>query len=131
MTPHFPGADAIATFFGRWPSFHDAEILTVHIDRQGQRSSMRVLTSLMTDRTDEAGYFIKDREAVVTFEFSGITSLQLEGEDADRQNVVSSIDIETNDSGYRIILGPCYGISGELTVGTLAAHVEPGKPAQT
>jgi hypothetical protein len=34
MTPNIPGAESVVKWFGKWPSFHDAEIMTLHIDRE-------------------------------------------------------------------------------------------------
>ena len=31
MFPAILGADAVVAWFGEWPSFHDAEILSIHI----------------------------------------------------------------------------------------------------
>ena len=32
--PNVPGSDAVVAWFGEWPSFHDAEILELHLDRE-------------------------------------------------------------------------------------------------
>jgi hypothetical protein len=32
----FPGTDKIIQWFGQWPSFHDAEILELHLNRTGE-----------------------------------------------------------------------------------------------
>ena len=34
--PAIEYAEAITSIFGYWPSFHDAEVLTMHLDRDGE-----------------------------------------------------------------------------------------------
>jgi hypothetical protein len=124
MVPGIIGADAVVGWFGHWPSFHDAEILSVHINRGGQ-SAIRIHAWRLTDRLDAAGRFVREREAVIVFEFSGVESLHLVGEDADGQNVMSGLDIERRAQSWRLRFGPCYGLSGELTVADIMVRVEP------
>src|SRR4051794_18068013 len=111
--PEIDGADAIVAWFGHWPSFHDAEILSVHIERGGT-SAIRIYAFNTTDRLNDHGQYIREWEATVVFEFSGIRSLHLEGEDADRQNVIAGLSLDKVDQGYRLQLGPCFGLAGEI-----------------
>ena len=126
MFPAILGADAVVAWFGEWPSFHDAEILSIHINRRGL-SVMRIHTWNLSSRLDRTGHFVREREAVIAFEFAGIKTLRLHGEDVDRQNVIQGLGIERTDEGYRLELAPCYGLAGELTVEQIAVHVEPGR----
>jgi hypothetical protein len=112
-------------WFGGWPSFHDAEIMTLHIDRERRLSSIRIHAFTTSNRTDSNGHFIRERETFVVFEFTGIRSMRIDGEDADRQNVISGLLIEQLDAGYRLDLGPCYGMAGEIVVENLSVKLEP------
>jgi len=125
ITPNIPGAESLISWFGRWPSFHDAEIITLCIDRERKPSSIRIRAFTLSDRTDSDGRFIRERDALVVFEFTGITLLRIEGEDADTQNVISSLLIEPTTEGYRLILGPSYGMAGEIIVKDLKVRLEP------
>jgi hypothetical protein len=116
MTPQIQGPESVAQWFGEWPSFHDAEILTLHIDRERQGSFLRLLAFTTSDRTDEAGYLIREHEAVVEFEFAGIRSLRIDGEDADVQNVIGCLLVEQVGDGFRLSISPSYGIGGEIVV---------------
>jgi hypothetical protein len=118
------GSQSVIEWFGRWPSFHDAELMTFHIDRERGTSFMRVRAFNITDRIDNRGQFIKTQEAVVVFEFSGIRTIHLDGEDADVQNVMSSLLIEEVAGGYRVIIGPSYGIGGEFVVTDIRVRLE-------
>ena len=124
MIPSIPGADLIVSWFGEWPSFHDAEIMSLHIDRERRSSSMRIRTWIRNNRTDTDGRFIRERDAVVVFEFAGIRSLRIEGEDADTQNVIAALVIEQTNDGYRLGLSPCYGLAGEILVKDLKVRLE-------
>ena len=124
MTPNIPGAESVANWFGGWPSFHDAEIMTLHIDRERRLSFMRIRAFSTGDRTNSSGQFIRERDALVVFEFTGIRSVRIEGEDADVQNVISSLLVEQVSDGYRLLLGPCYGIAGEFVVKELKVRLE-------
>ena len=119
-----PGADAVITWFGKWPSFHDAEVLSVHIDRAHAMSSLRIQTWNLSDATEDSGHFIRERVATVVFEFSGITWIRLEGEDADRQNVIAGLRLDTTADGYRLELAPCYGLAGEVVAQQLRVRLE-------
>ncbi len=85
---------------------------------------MRIRTFTLSDRTDSDGRFIRERDALVVFEFTGIRSLRIDGEDADTQNVISSLLVEQTNDGYRLVLGPCYGIAGEVVVKDLKVRLE-------
>lgn len=124
--PDIPGADAVVGWFGQWPSFHDAEILSIHINRGG-RSIIRIHAWNFSGKVDAKGYWIRDREGIVVFEFDRIKDIRLEGENADVQNVISGLWVEETQDGYRLILGPCYGVAGELVVEHLSVRVEPGQ----
>jgi hypothetical protein len=126
MVPAIPGADAVIAWFGHWPSFHDAEVLSIHINRDGL-SLIRIHTWNVSTRVDRTGQFMREREAILVFEFAGIKSLRLQGEDADRQNLVHDEGIERTEQGYRFGFAPAGRLAGELTVEQIAVHVEPGR----
>ena len=126
MVPAIPGADAVIAWFGQWPSFHDAEVLSIHINRDGL-SLIRIHTWNVSTRLDRAGQFMREREAIVVFEFAGIRSLRLQAEETDRQNLVHGNGIERTEQGYRFGFAPSWGLAGELTVEQIAVHVEAGR----
>jgi hypothetical protein len=125
--PPVPGAEAIAAFFGMWPSFHDAEIISFHLNR---RATSNIRVHAWTVREDERGLWVVDREATIRFDFAGISNLQLEGEDADGQNVVDGIAIDLSPGGYRLQMEPCYGLFGEIVANQLSVRIESEGPPQ-
>jgi hypothetical protein len=50
------GAGELHDWFGYWPSFHDAEVIGLHLNRKGS-SSLRIHTWEMTKDVDEKGYY--------------------------------------------------------------------------
>jgi Immunity protein 50 len=119
-----PGASEVVAWFGEWPSFHDAEVLSLHINR-GETSVMRLRVSKRGNALDSNGRFVREREAEVTFEFREIRLMQLHGEDVDSQNVIAALLLDRRDHDYRIDLSPSYGIGGYFVVGTVSVHLVP------
>jgi hypothetical protein len=123
IKPDIPGADRIVGWYGEWPSFHDAEILSFHLNRNGE-SSIRLHMWKISDKLDRDGAFMREDEKVVVFTFADIRWLKIEGEDANRQNVIGALLVEKQDDIYRLELGPCYGLSGEILAGEISVGLE-------
>jgi hypothetical protein len=123
--PTIPGADQLVDWFGFWPSFHDAEILELHLDRNS-KSFIRIHTWLTNNEVDASGRFISDRHVVVTFWLERIVALSLW--DFNSQNVISGVDIGATPAGHRVKLCPCYGLSGDIEAEKVSVTLEPGKP---
>lgn len=129
MKPNIAGADEIVHWFGEWPSFHDAEVQVLHIDRSG-RSYLQVKVIKLGVGTDEKGRFNVEREGHVIFEFSGIRFAQLGGEDLDTQNVLSALVVRSTETGHHLTLGQSYGLGGEILVTNLKVRMlSPGAGA--
>ena len=123
-TPNISGAAEVVAWFGRWPSFHDAEIISLHLHRT-DASVLVVYAWNTTDKSDASGYCILEKHALVTFTLLGVFDLELA--DFSGQNVISSLDVEKREHGYRITLHPCYGLCGTLDAETVSVTVKPGK----
>ena len=85
------GADLLRWFEGRVPSFHDAEIISVTLDREGISGNIRIRTFEMTSDVDAQGYFVLKKHVVVGFQLSGITGLELT--DFNHQNVIDGLSV--------------------------------------
>jgi hypothetical protein len=112
LARNLPGASAVIAAFGEWPSFHDAEILRVLINRGGQSS--------VTIRLVIPAY----QQKSVTFTFERIADMRLEGEDADVQNVIGALFIEADDRFTTVHFSPCYGLAGYIKAATVAVHLD-------
>jgi hypothetical protein len=120
-----PGAVELHDWFGYWPDFHDAEITSLHLNREGS-SSMRVHTWEMTKQVDEKGYYVLAKHIVVEFIFEGISELSLNG--FSKQNVIFGLCFEKTDSGFRLTLDPCYGLAGSIEAEKMSLRIRPGRP---
>lgn len=122
------GAQELHDWFGYWPSFHDAEIISLHLNRTNP-STLKVHFWHTTDEVDEAGYYVMTKHVVVEFliDISGTDDcLELFG--FSHQNVVSSLAIEKLGSGYKLEIAQCYGLAGTIKVDYVSIRLTPGKP---
>jgi hypothetical protein len=120
------GSAELYDWFKYWPDFHDAEILSLHLDRKGT-SSLRVHTWQMTKETDEKGNYALEKHVVVEFNLEGVSDLDLSG--FNHQNVIFGLSLEKTDSGFRLILHECYGLGGSIEAEKLSLSLTPGEPS--
>lgn len=111
------GAEAVTQWFVGWPSFHDAEVISLFLARSG-RSVLRVYP------------YEPKKPATVEFVLEDITHIELY--DFSNQNVINGLTIEkaTDQNGdrvYRLILAPCYGVAGRIDAKSLSVQLSPGK----
>ena len=124
-------ADRLARRFGGWPSFHDAEVLRLVLDRHGANgptAELLVHTWLMTDKVDETGKYVLERHTLVQFLFEQVSSMELA--DFNQQNVLMGLEfsVETVEGkqAFRVTIRPCYGLAGSLVCGrVIVADVTP------
>ena len=114
-------AHALTQLFGYWPSFHDAEVLTMHLDRSGEDGpslEAQVHVFEMTDQVDDRGFYILRKHALVTLRFADILLRNLQW--FNQQNSLSGLGIyaaEEEDVDGRAIgvsFGSNYGVEAEL-----------------
>jgi Immunity protein 50 len=79
------GGSELVAWFGRVPSFHDAEIVGLNLNRRSA-STLVLHTWSTTNGVDDRGYFVLDRHVAVTFVLEEILDLELNG--FSHQNVV-------------------------------------------
>lgn len=117
--PEFSGKEAVTEWYGGWPSFHDAEVISVLLARKGQ-SVIRIYP------------YYPAKPATVDFILEEVTDLELA--DFSHQNVIFGLEIEMTDDQngdevYRISLSPCYGVSGRIDAKSMRVQLTPGKSA--
>lgn len=122
--PNIPGAADVVAWFGYWPTFHDAEVLSITLDRSG---TSRVAIHAL-GRTPELA-----KHAVVTFLMEGfpsdqygITNTRLDFFNG--QNVLSSAYIKPMPEGYELVLEGVYGLDGSIFCKHLSVELKPGIP---
>jgi len=63
--------------FGYWPSFHDAEVISIELQRaqealDGPTLRARIYVFEMTKEVDERGYYVRKNHTIVEFLFRGL-----------------------------------------------------------
>jgi hypothetical protein len=131
--PGIPGAHQVIGWFGQWPSFHDAEVVSITLNRSGE-SSVLVHAFENTREVDAHGRFVLTKHAMVTFhcedwplDGEGISNTHLDFFNA--QNVLSSLVVNKVAQGWEIVLNTVYGVDGVITTERLSVTLEPGIPA--
>jgi hypothetical protein len=107
-----PGGQVLLEWFdGRAPSFHDAEVLELSLDRRKARCSIKIHAFQMTSEVDGKGFFILDKHALVSFRLEGVVNLELN--DFNEQNIIHGLVLSrTADQNFRVELDPAYGLFG-------------------
>ena len=130
----------ITDWFGGWPSFHDAEVLSMYLDRKplenapGPSLVVRLHAFEMTTEVDDRGYYALRKHAIITLEFGGVEAIALD--DFNGQNVVWQLDLEETMNqeglpGLGVFLSSSFGVGCTFRC-TLARvkSVEPGNPSE-
>ena len=114
-------------FGGRVPSFHDAEVVTLALDRERSGCGIRIYTFEMTPDVDTKGFFVLKNHLVVCFRLLEVVNLEV-GE-FNHQNVIAGLSLSrTTDRSFRLEMEPCYGLFGFVEARTMLIELEPGKP---
>jgi hypothetical protein len=122
------GFERVVAHLGMWPSFHDAEILQLTIDRTNVATSKELSPVLdlhlrgwvMTSEVTEDGFYKLHGDAVFHFRFTGVAKLRIEG--FNTQNVISALNLEVVDDPHnqgrkllRVELEHCYEFEASFT----------------
>jgi hypothetical protein len=121
------GGSAVVAHFGAWPSFHDAEVVSVHLQRSSA-CSLSIHAFNMTSSVDGTGHFITKDHGIVTFEFEEIRELQLNN--FNEQNVIFGLKIShESDGAIKLRIDECYGLEGSIIANIVRVSVKPGTPS--
>src|SRR5262249_23189702 len=84
-TQHIVGAEKLVAVFGYWPSFHDAEVLWVRLNRQprdegyGPTLESMIHAFEMTSEVDANGCYVLRHHVLFHFRFHDVVELELDG----------------------------------------------------
>jgi hypothetical protein len=133
-------AHLVSEHFGSWPTFHDAEVLFINLDRHapdGETSpvvTLGVHGFLISADITPRGLYRTTHHAVVTFEFYGVANLKLEG--FGYQNSLMGISFtdlskdQLEDIKLEVVLTSSFGVDANfLCRHARVLSVEPGVPA--
>ena len=105
-----PGADALIEWFGRWPSFHDAEVLSINLNRSGP-SCVRIHTWEMTSEVDARGYYVHQKNVIVSFFLEGLKDIEQAGFSHQERDLQPDPHAHWKKDLVSVS-GSCYGVAG-------------------
>ncbi len=110
---------AVTSYFGFWPWFHDAEVLRVEMARtdSGPALAMDVHVFHLFSEPDERGSHKLLKQCVVSFLCRNVDDVELV--DFNHQNVIFSLAVDHQGERLCVTLSPCYGLSGRFTCGEM------------
>lgn len=122
------GTKEFVDWFGCWPSFHDAEVIHLHLNRSGG-SSLLIHTCEMTSEVLPSGFYGSRKHVDVELLLEDLQGLDLE--DFNHQNVIFGLTVSTVPDGLRIVLEGCYGLAGHLDAKAVSLRFTPQTPDET
>ncbi|MGO9108253.1 MAG: Imm50 family immunity protein [Thermoguttaceae bacterium] len=90
--------ERLTSIYGRWPSFHDAEVIWMRFDRRatslgnGPTVEALIHTFEMTSEVNSAGFYVLRNHVLVHLRFSRVMELILDG--FNHQNALLVLSIE-------------------------------------
>jgi hypothetical protein len=115
MEPHalIEGHAKVESAFGRWPSFHDAEVHRIVFERAMPSVEVVIHAWNMSDEVNEKGQYRLTHHHLVSLVFDGVSEVKLDG--FNHQNVLSDLLIEPIQGGQlRVELCNCFGVSSSF-----------------
>jgi hypothetical protein len=104
-------AAKLVDLYGYWPSFHDAEVETITIERAGPTVKITFTTNdLVVKEGKEQG----DQLATVTVRWYEVEDLTLRAIDWSGENWVWDMNLTVHEDGIRTELLPNDGIGGSI-----------------
>ena len=123
-----PGTELLTQIFGRWPSFHDAEVVRISLERTadfvaGPACEIDIHVFEMTSELDERNHYVLRHHTLVTLRLEGVGESELSG--FNNQNVLADLHIGVlvrppgDTLKYELTLDPSYGLSARFACESL------------
>lgn len=114
--------------FGYWPSFHDAEVISVELQRAQDGSDQptlraRVYVFAVTKEVDDRGFYVLKNHTLVTFLFRGIDESQIKS--FNHQNALWELKItdlssrQLENLNFEVHFVPSFGVEAEFKCKTV------------
>jgi hypothetical protein len=112
-------SDLLTDIFGRWPSFHDCEVLRILLDRDDRWPYLEAAIHVfeMTPQIEGGAYVLKNH-TLVTIRFIEIYQLKLD--DFNHQNVLWGLNIadisnrQMERINFEVSFGGTFGVSADF-----------------
>lgn len=126
---------SLTEIFGCWPSFHDAEVLRIILDRDEAQPFTPSLQATiyvfeMTSQIDERGSYVLKNHVAVTFRFIEIQGLSLE--EFNQQNVLQGLSIldvadrQLERIKFEVSFDGIFGVSAKFQCNSISVEsIEP------
>ncbi len=136
--PDIQNSQVLTAIFGEWPSFHDAEVYSLLLNRHfGKGASLESTIHLwqMTDEVDARGCFGVKNNTLTVLRFDGIALEVLQG--FNHQNSLSELAISEIDASakggegcrYEVVFHPSFGCGAIFQCRSIeVVSAEPGPP---
>jgi hypothetical protein len=104
--------------YGRWPSFHDAEIHEIKLKRNiavgGTQLELIIHLFQIIPEVDERGFYKSTKHNFVTIRFEEIAEMQLE--DFNHQNCILDLEIDKSakEDSFKVDIYSSYGCNGSF-----------------
>ena len=122
LSPQVEGLAEFIDWFGGWPTFHDAEVTRVELDRSAP-SRIDVFTFELGDSIGIDGCLSMLKSVLVSFWLEQIQSLQIQ--DFNQQNVLSGLAFTKAPAGFELTLMPCFGLNGVVVARSVRISFTP------
>lgn len=120
-TTYITGHEKVIALFGDWPTFHDAEVLSLSLERafpvQTGVSLVRIKVVVRRYEAAHVGtaefHMAMKCGAIVTFVFHGVSDAELEG--FNYQNVINSLQVspsEDEKKRLKVEIESIWGLGG-------------------
>lgn len=123
------GSEKLTNIFGRWPSFHDAEVHELHFERghidtdakvyEFPRLTVKLHLWLLTNEVNQKGYYVLTNHTLLTMRFCDVDNFKMEG--FNHQNAIFGLEIEqkSREEGptpyFAVTFDPSFGIGATFT----------------
>jgi hypothetical protein len=128
------GSDKVTSIFGRWPSFHDSEVVSLAFDRAGPSITSDIHVFEMTSEISPTGHYICRNHCVAKLRFLQVDEIQFEG--FNHQNALMGLIIrdgshrEMERIKFEVSLDGAYGVDLSFVCsGIEVLAVTPGIPS--
>jgi hypothetical protein len=122
-TDRILGAAQLVAVFGYWPSFHDAEVSWVRLDRRPFGDGQPALETLVhvfeiTNEVGADGYYVLRHHVLVHLRFRDLAELRLDG--FNHQNSLMGLTItdirdrQTERVLWEVRIDPAYGVGAKF-----------------
>jgi hypothetical protein len=127
--PEIDGAADVADWFGRWPRFHDCEVIGIDLKRHGV-SRLHIHAFVSAPSKTNPKQFDRGKDALVTFNFVEILLLDLDAEDFHVQNVISSLNVTKSAATTTVAWNASYGLAGRIEARKIWVSLVGGIPSE-